>query len=118
MANIVGMTNSKAISFRIIAQTRFDLPRRNRCHFLLIRGIENSRSDCHFFAFSSISIRLGPSVIQNRYCAGLLTSGTYTDREIVELSLIGFLVGPKPFAVFGAAGLATRQALYWATDSR
>jgi hypothetical protein len=34
------MTNSTAISFRVIAETRFDLPRRNRCHFLLIRGIE------------------------------------------------------------------------------
>jgi hypothetical protein len=40
-ANIVGITNSTAISFRVIAQSRFDLPRRNRCHFLLIRGIES-----------------------------------------------------------------------------
>jgi hypothetical protein len=39
-ANIVGMTNSMAISFRVIAQTRFDLPLWSSNHLRVSRAIE------------------------------------------------------------------------------
>ena len=39
-ANIVGMTNSTAISFRVIAQSRFDIPLRSSNHLCGSRTIE------------------------------------------------------------------------------
>jgi hypothetical protein len=39
-ANIVGMINSTATSFRVIAQTRFDLPLYEQYHLRVSRTIE------------------------------------------------------------------------------
>ena len=41
MAATIGTTNFKVIPLWVIADTRFDLPPRARCHLLLSRGISN-----------------------------------------------------------------------------